>query len=709
MNAIWINIQTSAGVLQGDGPILTATNWQSVNRLDRAGQFNFDMAASDPHASVLAAKLVAKCYGIINSVVTELGAGIIDSISLKGGLDNEPMLTVSGDNLLRELTYRSVHNLVLKDTSDVAPSYIDQVTPVGDVHNQVTPAESVTMASGDYIYYGYSQRFNNVILTLGAGKNNNLATWTTQYYNGSTGGWTALTVTDGTDTGGATWAKSGTIAFTKPDDWAETLNAGQTLFWIRMLVSAALDATDISAVTVNVEIAQDTDDALDAIMALAPAGWTITHSSTSTVYAQFSGENLLEALIHVAEQTGEHFRLGTGKQVVWLETLSATASVRAIRTGDPIALESNTEVCLVSDLQESAQSYDLITRIYPYGSGQGLAQVTLVKTDKAAPAGYTLSAANNYIKRDAAEVTYGQIDGVQVWSNIEQKQLVAPYDVLAANALFGVALKYLQTNSDIQRSYSLSVVKLDVTLVPGNLVHLVWRRAVDSYVAVNIDRNLYVLETTTRVDESGVRTVALQVSTVDTWPPTDTGLLVGVVQANRQLALHQQPVGAEGISSPTALNTLATATGAGNVVFRGALPAGGGITGASVFVPLNPPLTSTDWDGDAFSTTGAPTQLDLSSEFGCPAGITAVLIECEVFDSDQLANDCYLLLAPDGAAIVAPTVMTIWADQWAANWHHFEQVIVPCDKSGDIYYAIVASGAGTFNVKLEIWGYWIAV
>ena len=34
-------------------------------------------------------------------------------------------------------------------------------------------------------------------------------------------------------------------------------------------------------------------------------------------------------------------------------------------------------------------------------------------------------------------------------------------------------------------------------------------------------------------------------------------------------------------------------------------------------------------------------------------------------------------------------------------------MVVPCDANGDVYYQIVASGTGTMDVHLQIWGYWL--
>ena len=119
-------------------------------------------------------------------------------------------------------------------------------------------------------------------------------------------------------------------------------------------------------------------------------------------------------------------------------------------------------------------------------------------------------------------------------------------------------------------------------------------------------------------------------------------------------------------------------------------------------VPLTAPLTSAAWDEDSFSTT-AKTKIDLSDVFSAPAGIKAVLVEVEIRDSASAANDCYLILAPNhtagqGIAFTCPAV-----DDRRGRFC----ALVPCDGSGDIYYQIVASGASTFDIKLEIWGYLI--
>ena len=118
---------------------------------------------------------------------------------------------------------------------------------------------------------------------------------------------------------------------------------------------------------------------------------------------------------------------------------------------------------------------------------------------------------------------------------------------------------------------------------------------------------------------------------------------------------------------------------------------------------LTSPLTSTSWDGDGFSTK-AKTLIDLSSVFSAPAGIKAVLIQAIVRDSASASGDYRLILAPNNTAVEGLVAQAAYTtnDNWQSH-----MLTVPCDANGDIYYQISASGSGTFDVILQIWGYWL--
>lgn len=120
---------------------------------------------------------------------------------------------------------------------------------------------------------------------------------------------------------------------------------------------------------------------------------------------------------------------------------------------------------------------------------------------------------------------------------------------------------------------------------------------------------------------------------------------------------------------------------------------------------LTSPLTSTAWDGDAYSTVDK-TLIDLSEVFNVPAGVSAVLIMLGARDSESLTSTtCYLSISPNNTAASHAGLLKL---QGLPNDVQYRQLIVcPCNANGDIYYQIYASGTGTMDVTLEIWGYWL--
>lgn len=118
-------------------------------------------------------------------------------------------------------------------------------------------------------------------------------------------------------------------------------------------------------------------------------------------------------------------------------------------------------------------------------------------------------------------------------------------------------------------------------------------------------------------------------------------------------------------------------------------------------VMLSAPLTSTSWDGDSYSDT-AKTLIDLSAVFGAPAGIQAVLLYVYVQDSGSASNDTYLILSPNDTASQGIYCSPLTVNDRKGRYC----LVVPCSTDGDIYYQVEASGAGTFDVGIQIWGYW---
>jgi hypothetical protein len=121
------------------------------------------------------------------------------------------------------------------------------------------------------------------------------------------------------------------------------------------------------------------------------------------------------------------------------------------------------------------------------------------------------------------------------------------------------------------------------------------------------------------------------------------------------------------------------------------------------FVPLTTPLTSTAWDGDAYSTT-AKTKIDLSAVFGVPAGVKAVDVFVNIRDSGSATTYSYMYLGANNTANVGKVFS---ADNGKNDGLVPASAMIPCDANGDIYYQIVASGAGTMDITIQIHGYYL--
>lgn len=119
---------------------------------------------------------------------------------------------------------------------------------------------------------------------------------------------------------------------------------------------------------------------------------------------------------------------------------------------------------------------------------------------------------------------------------------------------------------------------------------------------------------------------------------------------------------------------------------------------------LSTPLTSTAWDGDAYSTT-LKTKIDLSSVFSVPAGVRAVLVQLLARDSGSAASTTIFFgISPNNTDASNP-VMAVGRGL-PNDTLVYVSGVCPCDANGDIYYQIVASGSGTMDCWIRIWGYW---
>lgn len=113
----WVDIENASGARLGHGP-LRASNWTQTEPLSASGRFSFSVSITDPNLDALLEKRIAICkYINQHGALLTFGGGVIDKITRVIAQDGSIAIKVEGNDLTRELTYRSVGTL---DLSGVA-------------------------------------------------------------------------------------------------------------------------------------------------------------------------------------------------------------------------------------------------------------------------------------------------------------------------------------------------------------------------------------------------------------------------------------------------------------------------------------------------------------------------------------------------------------------------------------------------------------
>jgi hypothetical protein len=279
-------------------------------------------------------------------------------------------------------------------------------------------------------------------------------------------------------------------------------------------------------------------EAVEAIEALAPSGWTFLPASAPDndyIYARYGGESVLGACVYLADRTQTHFYRASNRTLVFTSDFE-DSGVRAIQAyGD---LEP--ETCAIVSLKRTVDTHDLLTRIPPFGSGQGEARLTIAATTRTAPVGYTLNKTLNYIENDSATAAYGLIDYPEV--SFKEITPISGTDAdleAAADMLFDAALEELRRRSTLasQETYTLTVAGCKQLLRPLQTIEMIYR---DDDQGIDVDRDLYILETTWLLTPAGIQTTQLVVSTDDLWPKSDTTSVADAAVEGKVFQAHPQ-------------------------------------------------------------------------------------------------------------------------------------------------------------------------
>lgn len=559
-------------------------SWTSTALLSKAGKISFSVAADDPKAKAITPKRVARCYAIIDGAITEIGAGIIDKVQWRVGAD-QTTITCTGDDLLRELTYRSVHDLEIYTETRVMPTKVfqfdgpstyDDLTDTydGTVPNGNTSThEPFDLAATDsFLLIGYSDPFNVIYTTMGPDYYNLVESSTGYGYSDGTTSpdddWPQFrALVDNVSVDGIPWPASlidteVSTLFERPGTaWqSQTINSVNA-YWVRFDPSANISAVDIRSFVLGIREPSTSD--VTNIMAYAPTAWSswsagtvdpgVYASTTDGTYAIFAGETVLSALTKVAERSGENFRLGPSRQLHWLQDTNTESGVRAVTGTNSVAINSNANVCTIVSLEKIFDTYDLVTRVYPYGAGNGKARVTLINSDFDVGTGYSLNATANYIESTGGTTDYGASRGTTEYGLIERvmsfKDARSVSDTLpetaeACNQLAKLALNWLQRHDHFAQFYRLTVVGLEQIVKVGTTIKVDYREYRDGVATLTVSGDYIILSATHTFSNGRIYTVSLDIGTIDSLPDTDAEVMASMIENGMIYEAHPQPIDA---------------------------------------------------------------------------------------------------------------------------------------------------------------------
>lgn len=277
-----------------------------------------------------------------------------------------------------------------------------------------------------------------------------------------------------------------------------------------------------------------------------PGTWTLDTddgeaTTTTAVYAKFAGESALQALRMIADKIGEHWRFhDTARKVVWMRAATPDSTIRAIQGApDMVSARSNPLICFFESFEERKDVHGLFNRIYPYGAGSFEIATTLGATTRSAAAGFTLSAAGNYLQSDTSIAALGLTIPVYVQFPDIRPVSNPPTDadiVSASNALYDAAYAMLQRHDSVDdfQVFTLGgIVQLPSDVKVGTTLRLEYSDA-----RYNVDEDFIVLGIESEISPNAAHTHQLMVAAVDKMPISGSESIVNTMEDGRVFQSH---------------------------------------------------------------------------------------------------------------------------------------------------------------------------
>ena len=273
-------------------------------------------------------------------------------------------------------------------------------------------------------------------------------------------------------------------------------------------------------------------------------GWVLTGrvKTAREISTTFIGTNVLEALISLAETTGEHFRRGTrDREVVWIGGALDLEDSGITATTQPYGV--NPLLCRVLDIRQTRDGYEIFNRIHPYGGGtdadtqidisnadtwpDGETITSDPETHNLGGSNWTLDKSLNLLTNDASIATYGPRAKALTLTNIPAEE--GATDAAVSNMVLQSAYNWARTRGDVAEYYEIKIADCAQILLPGQTVRVIAKWPRDGQMPIDIDADLYILEVVNETTALGVVTAQIFASTVDRWNETPEDMLLDAV------------------------------------------------------------------------------------------------------------------------------------------------------------------------------------
>jgi hypothetical protein len=316
--------------------------------------------------------------------------------------------------------------------------------------------------------------------------------------------------------------------------------------WLGELSWVSMDRRYFNGGTTDPGIAVDATTAITGAlsqMASPQSSWTATVSVSSgynTLYGRWSYENVLQAIIKLAELTNSSFVLssfpsysGTDFRNIKFQDGFRNTNIRAVQIDGNSDVAPDTVIIKNVSVAQSRQNF--VTRVIPFGAGNGDSKITMLPSTLTPSAGYAIVTSNpagqyKGIRNTSNETTYGVHTHVVEWPEIAPESNSTTALEKAADQLFYLADAYLRKNETVIKHYDVELAKSLITVQVGSTavydllqpLHTIRVQYSDSEQSIDIDESLNIIEATHLFDADGLQTTRLLVGNVAEYPVTDT-------------------------------------------------------------------------------------------------------------------------------------------------------------------------------------------